>query len=45
MPDRKHWLNKLSYCEWYIDEIEKGIPWRRLKPKLLDGLTNQWSHI
>ena len=45
MPDRKHWLNKLSYCEWYIDEIEKGIPWRRIKPKLLDGLTNQWSHI
>ncbi len=32
--DRQHWLNKLSYCEWFVDEIKQGIPWRRLKNKL-----------
>ncbi len=43
--DRQHWLNKLSYCEWFIDEIKAGVPWRRLRQRLDDGLTNQWSHI
>ena len=44
-PDRQHWLNKLSYIEWFVDEIKLGIPWRRLRIKLQDGLTSQWSHI
>ena len=44
-PDRTHWLNKLSYCEWYVDEIKKGIPWQRLKMKLQNNLTSQWSGI
>ena len=43
--DRQHWLNKLSYCEWFVDEIRLGVPWRRLRQRLDDGLTNQWSHI
>ena len=43
--DREHWLNKLSYSEWFVDEIKKGIPWRRLRKRLADGLTGQWSHI
>lgn len=43
--DRQHWLNKLSYSEWFVDEIKKGIPWRRLRKRLADGLTGQWSHI
>jgi hypothetical protein len=46
MPDRQHWLNRLSYCEWFVDEIEKGIPWRRIKKHLsTNHLTNQWSFI
>ena len=32
MPDRSKWLEELSYCEWFIDEIEKGLPWARIKP-------------
>lgn len=43
--DRQHWLNKLSYCEWFVDEIKLGIPWKRLRKRLQDGLNSQWSHI
>ena len=43
--DRQHWLNKLSYCEWFVDEIRLGIPWKRLRKRLADGLAGQWSHI
>lgn len=43
--DRQHWLNKLSYCEWFVDEIKLGIPWKRLRKRLQDGLYSQWSHI
>jgi hypothetical protein len=31
---RKQFLADLSYTEWYVDEIEKGIPWKKLRPKL-----------
>jgi len=34
MPDRKFWTNKLSYTEWFPDEIEKGLPWKRIKNRL-----------
>lgn len=44
-PDRTHWLNKISYCEWYVDEIALGIPWRRLKPRMQGTLSSQWSGI
>ena len=37
MPARQKWANKLSYTEWFPEEIEKGIPWRRLKQNLIDG--------
>lgn len=37
MPDRTTWLNEISYCEWFIDEIRKGIPWQRLRPNLTNG--------
>ena len=30
-PDRTGWLNELSYCEWFVDEIEKGEPWQRIR--------------
>ena len=32
MPNRTKWLQELSYCEWFVDEIEKGLPWARIKP-------------
>jgi hypothetical protein len=34
MPDRQQWANKLSYTEWWIDEIQQGIPWQRIKKRL-----------
>jgi hypothetical protein len=34
MPNRHTWANKLSYTEWFPDEIEKGIPWQRIKKRL-----------
>ena len=34
MPDRKNWANKLSYTEWFQDEIEKGVPWKRIRTRL-----------
>jgi hypothetical protein len=45
MPERTRWLNKLSYCEWFMDEIAQGTPWQRLKHKLQHTLSNQWSGI
>ena len=30
-PDRTEWCKRISYCEWFVDEIEQGLPWRRLK--------------
>ena len=35
MPDRKEWINKLSYTEWFEDEIARGLPWRRIKNRLM----------
>ena len=34
MPDRQQWANKLSYTEWFEDEIERGLPWARIKKRL-----------
>jgi len=34
MPDRQDWVNKLAYTEWWIDEIEQGTPWKRIKKRL-----------
>ncbi len=34
MPDRQNWANKLSYTEWFPDEIKKGLPWKRIKKRL-----------
>ena len=31
-PDRANWLNKMSYIEWFPDEI--GIQWNRIREKL-----------
>jgi len=34
MPDRTAWANKLSYTEWFPNEIEKGLPWKRIRGRL-----------
>jgi len=30
MPDRTQWLNDLAYTEWTLEEIEQGLPLKRL---------------
>lgn len=30
-PDRHMWLDRLAHTEWRVDEIESGIPWKRLR--------------
>jgi len=34
MPNRLTWANKLAYTEWFVDEIEQGLPWARIKNRL-----------
>lgn len=34
MPNRMNWANRLSYTEWFEDEIEQGLPWQRIKTRL-----------
>ena len=34
MPDREKWANQLAYTEWWTEEIEQGLPWRRIKKRL-----------
>jgi len=36
-PDRSEWLKKISYTEWLVEEIKQGLPWQRLKPRLIAG--------
>lgn len=37
-PDRMPWLYNLSYVEWNLEEIAQGLPWRHLRPRLLEQL-------
>jgi hypothetical protein len=30
-PDRNEWLLKITHLEWFEDEIEEGIPYKRIK--------------
>ena len=34
MPDRTQWLNDIAYTEWTLEEIEQGIPLKRLTSSL-----------
>jgi len=34
MPNRIEWANRLSYTEWFQNEIEQGLPWLRIKARL-----------
>ena len=36
-PDRTEWLKQISYTEWFVEEIKQGLPWKRLKPRLIAG--------
>ena len=36
MPNRHNWANKLAYTEWFEDEIEQGLPWARVKARLIE---------
>ena len=36
MPNRLTWTNQLAYTEWFEDEIEQGLPWARIKARLLE---------
>lgn len=33
--DRAQWLREMSYCQWSIEEITKGIAWEHLKKRYL----------
>ena len=35
MPDRQQWANKLSYTEWFPEEIAKGLPWTKIKDRIV----------
>ena len=32
MPDRNNWMKRISYVEWFADEID--VQWRRIRAKL-----------
>ena len=34
LPDRSDWFLKLCHTEWTVDEIQQGIPFSRLIPKI-----------
>jgi len=34
MPARLNWAHRLSYTEWFEDEIQNGLPWMRIKKRL-----------
>lgn len=36
MPNRINWAHKLSYTEWFENEIRAGLPWKRIKTRLED---------
>ena len=42
--DRQNWANKLSYTEWWTDEIEQGIPWKRIRKRLEEKYLNDTSN-
>jgi hypothetical protein len=36
MPERQQWANWLAYTEWSTDEIKEGLPWKRIRERLLE---------
>ena len=33
-PPRDQWLYNLANCQWHVEEIENGLPWRHLRELL-----------
>jgi hypothetical protein len=29
--DREQWVNDIAYCQWNVEEMRQGLPWRHLK--------------
>ena len=36
MPARQNWANRMSYTEWTTEEIGQGLPWKRIRERLLE---------
>lgn len=34
LPDRTDWLSDIAYVQWSLDEIQRGDPWRHLRPEI-----------
>ncbi len=30
LPDRQHWFEKILHTEWTVEELQQGIPQKRL---------------
>jgi hypothetical protein len=37
---RLDWLSRVKNTEWFIDEVELGIPWHRIRPYVLNQISN-----
>lgn len=35
-PDRQQFFNNLAYCQWNIEEIREGLPWKHFKRYLME---------
>jgi hypothetical protein len=36
MPARQNWANRIAYTEWTTEEIREGLPWKRIRERLLE---------
>lgn len=36
MPSRLNWANRIAYTEWTTEEIGQGLPWKRIRERLLE---------
>jgi hypothetical protein len=36
-PKRSQWAYDLAYTQWSVAEFRKGLPWRHLRPHLIDS--------
>ena len=36
MPNREKWAHRLAYTEWTTQEISQGLPWERIRERLLE---------
>lgn len=34
LPDTAHWFARLAHCQWSVEEMRAGLPWRQLAPAL-----------